>query len=67
MNEDKKGRGFFSPRMLVSCFQDYTSTATFHGNPPSSFHDILPKKTNVNLMLALEEKTGIKVIRIHHL
>ncbi len=29
-----------------------------HGDPAGSLWDILPKTTNVNLMLALEEELG---------
>ncbi len=37
----------------------------FHGNPSSSCRDISLRTTNVNLMVALKEKSSSK--RIHHL
>ncbi len=40
----------------------------FHGNPFSCCQDISLKTTNVNLMVVLEERSGVtKVIRIYSL
>ncbi len=52
---------------IINSFEgDMNACTKFHGNTSNSFKDIPLKATNINHMVALEEKSGItKVIGIH--